>query len=476
MAKGFLQRPFDSFHPDECYSPVVSKDSLRLFLSLCAAQGLRVHQADVKAAFLQSPLSENIFMKPPPGYPSVDDNGEEIVLELSKAVYGLKQASASFWGALNEHLTVMGFTSVTGDPCLFKKTLSNGKTMYAVTYIDDISYGVPDQESADAFLEELRSRFVIEEGEGKPISWLLNMKVVQDLDAGTITLDQEVAITKLAGLVLTPEEMSKASGVTHPMLAQGLRRQAERTVPKEEFDYLSIVGSLLHLANCVRCDIAHAVGVLARHSAWPGREHVRACKRVVQYLYNTRDLGITYRRPTDDGTKNVPVMYEGAKHPLDDGKNILQTFADSDYAGDETKRSTIGVVVMMNGGPISWGSVLGKTVATSTCEAEVNAAVVAAKDALHFSQLLFDLGVTPMKRPLQIAEDNAACIAQASTGLRHVKNAKHYQVKLRFLQQLVVDGDVEFVYCPTQHQLADFFTKPLIDGKFTQFRDFIFGR
>ena len=169
-------------------------------------------------------------------------------------------------------------------------------------------------------------------------------------------------------------------------------------------------------------------------------------------------------------------MFEGARHPLDDGRNLLQTFADSDYAADDTKRSTMGIVVMMNGGPISWGSVLGKTVATSTCEAEVNAAVLAAKDALHFSQLLFDLGVHTEKQPLQIAEDNAACIAQANTGLRHVKNAKHYQVKLRFLQQLVVDRDVEVVDCPTQHQLADFFTKPLIDGKFTYFRDLLFGR
>ena len=72
-------------------------------------------------------------------------------------------------------------------------------------------------------------------------------------------------------------------------------------------------------------------------------------------------------------------------------------------------------------------------------------------------------------------EDNAACIAQAKSGIRHVKNAKHYQVKLRFLQQLVVDKDIDFVYCPTEQQLADFFTKPLVDGKFRYFRDYIFG-
>jgi hypothetical protein len=162
-------------------------------------------------------------------------------------------------------------------------------------------------------------------------------------------------------------------------------------------------------------------------------------------------------------------MYEGARHPLDNGQNLLQTFADSDYAADETRRSTIGNVIMMNGGPIAWTSTLGKTVATSTCEAEVNAAVVAAKDAVHFSRMIQDLKLAP-KRPLQIAEDNSACIAQANAGLRYVRNAKHYEVKLRFLQQLVVDKEVEFVYCETNHQLADFFTKPLDETKFLYFR------
>ena len=75
--------------------------------------------------------------------------------------------------------------------------------------------------------------------------------------------------------------------------------------------------------------------------------------------------------------------------------------------------------------------------------------------------------------PIQIAEDNSAAIAQAEAGLRHVRNAKHYEVKLRYLQQLVVDKIVEFVYCPTDVQLADFFTKPLDSLFFCKFRNSI---
>ena len=59
----------------------------------------------------------------------------------------------------------------------------------------------------------------------------------------------------------------------------------------------------------------------------------------------------------------------------------------------------------------------------------------------------------------------------SQAGLRHVRNAKHYEVRLRFLQQLVLDKQIQFKYCPTDLQLADLLTKPLDSIKFLKFRD-----
>ena len=92
---------------------------------------------------------------------------------------------------------------------------------------------------------------------------------------------------------------------------------------------------------------------------------------------------------------------------------------------------------MMNGGPLSWRSVLGKTICTSTAEAEVMAAVSPAKEALHLKLLLGELGAP--NDAIHIQEDNTAAIAQATGGLRHIRKAKHYSIALRFLQQLTVD-------------------------------------
>ena len=90
---------------------------------------------------------------------------------------------------------------------------------------------------------------------------------------------------------------------------------------------------------------------------------------------------------------------------------------------------------MMTGRPIARSCTLGKTVAMSTCEAEIHAVVLAVKDAVHIKRLLKDLQLIKDDRPLEMAEDNSACIAQVNSGIKHLRNAEHYEVGLRFLQQ-----------------------------------------
>ena len=252
-----------------------------------------------------------------------------------------------------------------------------------------------------------------------------------------------------------------------------LPRLKEKEVPKEKFNYLSAIGSLLYLSGCTRPDISAATGILARHGATPGAIHVKAVKRLIQYLYNTRKYGIQYRRD-NDCPADTPKIHGQGRHPKDNGSNYMKIFTDSDYAADESKRSTQGTITFMNGGPIAWSSVLGKTICLSTCEAEVMAAVAASKEAVHIKLLLGELGINHEK--ITIEEDNTACISQVKGGLRFIRKAKHYQVALRFIQKLQVDGEVDFNYCQTDEQIADLFTKALAEPKFIYFRDKVMYR
>ena len=95
---------------------------------------------------------------------------------------------------MHEHLIAKGYVSILGDPCLFRKLLPDGGIIMACTYIDDVTYGVSSPDLAQRFLSEMRERFVIEEGEGKQIDFLLGMAVTQK---GNIRLDMAMAITKV---------------------------------------------------------------------------------------------------------------------------------------------------------------------------------------------------------------------------------------------------------------------------------------
>jgi hypothetical protein len=185
VAQGNRQRPGDSYNPDETTSPTVGKASLHTMLAMCAQLGLRVYQADVKTAFLQAPLKEEIYMRAPRGFEEKTDAGVEIVYRLKKAIYGLKQAAACFWTELSDHLVSKGYKAVTGDVCVLTKPMPDGSKIVLCTYVDDITFGVTSQANADLFMTEMRERFIIDEGEGKPIEWLLGIAIDQDLGAGT---------------------------------------------------------------------------------------------------------------------------------------------------------------------------------------------------------------------------------------------------------------------------------------------------
>ena len=120
VAQGFRQKEWDSFNPDEISSPVAHKETLRLFLSTAAGLNLRVS----------------------PGYESKTEKGEEEILELHKAIYGLKQASASFWEAISSHLKSIGFVPTIGDPCLMKRVDDDGNMVLVCLYVDDVTYAV----------------------------------------------------------------------------------------------------------------------------------------------------------------------------------------------------------------------------------------------------------------------------------------------------------------------------------------------
>ena len=511
VARGFTQRPGVDYNEEEVYAPVVSYDTLRTCLSIAAAtdyvhepdansaagsagaqqhgRGLEIVQADVKNAYLIGHLDKPIYMRQPPSANMrLDGNGRPMVCKLKRPLYGLKQSGHIFASVLHSFLCEeLKMNRLVSDRCAFVKRGDpdswssdapdskdvidpNGGQLIVLTYVDDLTI-IGTKNQTEWLMEKLRNRFSLQESETGDIEFILSMSVERDRKLGTLTLNQTHAIEKLAKSIgIEEEKPSVKTAMKHIPMTKLEKPESDPEV--SNWPYLNMVGSLLHISQCTRPDISYAVGALARHSTTLGAEHVKACKRCVQYLYNTRHLCIRY-----GGTEsrlNEPMVYEAGRSPQSKRDFLqaeeLQAYTDADYAMDvPTRKSTSGGIIYLNGGPITWSSKLQKIVAQSTAESEIIAATEITKEIVHLKLLLSELGVRD-DGAILVHEDNQACILMGN-GMKSSRAAKHYEIRLHFLQESIRSGVIKFKYCETDEMIADAFTKPLEPDKFLKFRD-----
>ena len=174
--------------------------------------------------------------------------------------------------------------------------------------------------------------------------------------------------------------------------------------------YQQLVGALMWTATLTRPDIAYAVNQCARFMANPGPVHVAAAKRILRYLKGTKGMKLTYSRSESGG-------------------NVLTAYADADHAGDpDTRRSVTGMIIMMNGGAISWQSARQHVTALSTAEAEYYAASVAGVEITYMRRILEEMGYS-QHGPTVTYEDNMACIYMSRTSVMYHK-ARHIDTRV----------------------------------------------
>jgi len=237
--------------------------------------------------------------------------------------------------------------------------------------------------------------------------------------------------------------------------------ESERDKKVVEY-YNQLVGSLQYLSVFTRPDISQAVNQCSRFLANPGPTHIEAAKHILRYLAGSADYALTY-------TQQTPEM-----------ANILWGAADSDHAGDpDTRRSTTGYVMMLNGAAISWQSTRQALVSLSSTEAEFYAASVAGCDVVYLRRLCDELGFV-QRNATPVMEDNVACIYLSRNATMFHKS-KHIDVRVYKLREFCNDGPdgeakvMDLCKVNTADNPADMFTKALPGPAFVQHRDTVFG-
>ncbi|KAI7964121.1 hypothetical protein MJO29_004548 [Puccinia striiformis f. sp. tritici] len=256
------------------YAPTGKPSSLRLLLSFAVSNNLLIHQLDVKSAFLTCNLEETVYMLPPPGYKT----GENIVLELKKAIYGLKQASLAWYNRLRTFLTSIGFSTSIADPCVFWKT--SGIPTWIFAHVDDLVIISKDPES---FKKQMESEFQIKYlGEA---TFLLGMKLDRMPD-GLILNQSQYIERKLVEFNASdlPPSSCPLDPKTHLKKATQLEIEQFSSL---QINYRAIVGSLNYLSILTRPDISYAVSKLSQFLENPGISHYKAAMQVFRYLNGT---------------------------------------------------------------------------------------------------------------------------------------------------------------------------------------------
>ena len=139
---------------------------------------------------------------------------------------------------------------------------------------------------------------------------------------------------------------------------------------------------------------------------------------------------------------------------------VLTGWSDSDWAGDvDHKRSTTGYCFTLGAGGISWSSKKQPTVALSSTEAEYRAASSTTCEIVWLRRLLEELGC-PQTGPTTLRCDNESCIALARNPVFHAR-LKHIEIQYHFIREKLLDETIDVVYCKTEDNLADLFTKAL---------------
>ena len=346
----------------------------------------------------------------------------------------------------------MGFHELTGDNSLYRKRfILNGKeeTILLGCYVDDCVICCSSEGARQYFMKRLEHRFPVNAKStgvirGKKLGHILSMEVKYDKKMGILSINQREAIEALARKHNLHKDAPRKLPITSDCQLPKLS-----VAEVSQRDYLSLVGSCLHIAQVSRPDIGYAIGVLSRHSQCPGHQHYEAAKNLIRYLYGSRHLNIAYRRSMEHG--NEPTVYErGSEVPAkvsaeesiesrlrastpEEGSSQAEMYVDADYGGDKnTFRSTSGMLTIMNGGPISWASRLQKMVAQSSAESEVLAVVDSMKEALHMKLLSEECGIRPHGKPIRIWEDNVAAVLLGEK-MKNSRQTKHFAVRLRFI-------------------------------------------
>ncbi|CAN6447769.1 unnamed protein product [Victoria cruziana] len=426
VVKGYAQEYGLDY--DETFAPVATMTSIRTLISVASIKKWPIFQMDVKNAFLNSVLKEEVFMDAPPGF-HIPQNK----VLLKKTLYRLKQAPKAWFDRFSDVMLKHNFKSCYSDTAMFIKDTCIGNVVLLL-YVDDMIITGSDYDEILKVKNLLHNSFQmidlgkltfflgIEVAYSKRVYFLSQMKFASDLVQKSGLSDDKV--------VDIPE-----------VLRVKLKIDDEVLVNPTPFRQL--VGALSYL-SITRPDITHAVHTISQFQQRPTSVHMGAAMRIVRYVKNSLNKG----------------MFLSSSSTL---SFYAYTYADWGR-NSNNHHSTTGLCVFLGDSLISWRCKKQFKVSLSSTEAEYRAMATTAIELVWLKSLFKDMGVSPIDNVKMIC-DNKSTIYIVSNHTFH-ERTKHIEMDCHYVREEVLMKNLELAYVSSEFQLGDFFTKSLPSPRF----------
>lgn len=453
VARGFTQKFGIDYFDTRVW--IVRWETIRNLLAQAASRGSVIHQADVKNAYLNAEIKEDIYVELPPSYTEFRPlpphlSQKRAVCKLKKGLYGTKQAGRGWYMKLRDTFIKLGYKVSTADLGVFYKFSSPNKYTIVAVATDDLTIIAESNESAQLIKDQLNQHFeLVDLGE---IKWLLGVHITRDLENRTISLGQQTYIDE----IIKRFGLEDARPISTPMepgsdLTPGTPHISPiKLTARERSHYREMIGALLYLSTVTRADVAYCISTLSRYLEDPSKTHLAAVQRAIRNLKQTRDKRLIL----------------GGKDPQ------LLAYSDADWASQAHRHSISGFAIFYGQGAVSWSSKKQPIVTLSSTEAEYVALSHIVKDLLWHRKLhselspFFNFSTT---NPITLFCDNQGAIILSKDSTFHMRT-KHIDTRFHFVREIINNNILSISYCPTDEMVADIFTKALSRFKFENFR------
>ena len=398
-------------------SPTCMKDSIRLMLSVAVSRGWKIHSLDVKAAFLQGQqIARDLYIFPPKEF-----RKKGYLWKLRKVVYGLNDASRSWYLKVSQVLKELKMKSTKFDKAVFVPSGGNLEGIIVI-HVDDLMFF-----GSDSFLlnvmKPFKAKFKISKEESEIFKYL-GIKISQS--NGCISLDQNEYLASVKADLLPSEAM----------------RAKERNVSEEEVRrFKQGVGQLGWLTTISKPEAAFMYCLLSTVQAHPSVKDFLKYKKIINELKNV-----------NSSIKLKPLDLDGL---------TISAYSDASFGSLEGGASQLGYVIFLqdssfNASPVSWASKKAKRVCRSSLTAETLAAVEAIDGAFVVKEMMEDI-LHKKLPPIMLYVDSKSLYDTVKTS--NVIADKRLLIDMAAIREMSDNKEIIVNWVRTEDQLADVLTK-----------------